>query len=173
MEAVLQLSLTRQIVVGDATIGVLTVDGAFQCFTLEDLGRAEKIKHETAIPTGTYPLSLTESPRFSDSYEKRGLGRLVPLLVNVKDYEGVRIHIGNTAKDTDGCILVGYWRAELGARIASSTKAYQALLTRLVDSRTKIRITVSSTVAPADKPLIHPRKSLFDGLYSDRQQALA
>jgi hypothetical protein len=162
----MELVLTRQMAIEDATIGVLTVDGSFQCFTLEDLTRDKKIAHETAIPPGTYPVSLCESPRFSDKYEEKGLGRIVPLLLHVKNYEGVRIHIGNTAKHTEGCILVGHWKPGLGPRIEHSTRAYKALLARLLGSRTKVRITVINAIEPADKQMIHPKRSLFEGLYA-------
>lgn len=162
----MDLALTRQIAIEDATIGVLTLDGSFECFTLEDLTRDKKIAHVTAIPPGTYPVSLCESPRFSDSYEAKGLGRIVPLLVSVKNYEGVRIHIGNTARHTDGCILVGHWKPGLGARIEHSTRAYKALLAKLLASPSKIRISVTNAIAPADKQIIHPKRSLFDGLYA-------
>ena len=79
-------------------IGEMTVDGIFECFTLEDVERPVKIKGETAIPKGTYKVIINESNRFK---------RQLPLLLNVPGFEGVRIHAGNTDKDTEGCILVG------------------------------------------------------------------
>jgi hypothetical protein len=81
-----------------STIGKLFLDGAFFCHTLEDVTRPEKVYGETAIPEGVYKVKITYSPRF-----KRDL----PLLLNVPKFEGIRIHAGNTAKDTEGCILVG------------------------------------------------------------------
>ena len=87
---------TRQEV--DATTGELYVDGKFVCYTLEDAIRKEKIKGVTAIPAGTYDVIINMSTRFK---------RLMPLLLNVPDFEGVRIHPGNTAEDTEGCIRVG------------------------------------------------------------------
>ena len=92
------------------TIGVLSVNGQRICETVEDEDRgltadmprtelqAKKVKGQTAIPTGTYQIVVTYSPRFK---------KMLPLLLNVPDYEGVRIHSGNTAKDTEGCILCG------------------------------------------------------------------
>jgi hypothetical protein len=80
------------------TTGTLLIDGVFKCFTLEDELREVKIKHETAIPAGTYPVEITQSARFN---------KLLPILLNVPGFEGIRIHAGNTCEDTSGCILVG------------------------------------------------------------------
>lgn len=90
----------------DVTIGTLSVDGDWRCWTLEDAVREVpgkpvadwKIKGQTAIPRGTYAVQITQSARF---------GRPLPLLIGVDGFTGVRIHPGNTAIDTEGCILVG------------------------------------------------------------------
>lgn len=81
-----------------STIGKLFVDGKFQCFTLEDVVRETKIPGQTAIPAGTYSISVTWSPHFLT---------FLPLLNLVPGFSGVRIHPGNKAADTEGCILVG------------------------------------------------------------------
>lgn len=92
------------------SIGLLYVDGKHICETLEDEDRGLtsdmteqevrriKVKGETAIPLGTYDVALTFSPRFN---------RVLPLLMDVKGFTGIRIHSGNRAKDTEGCILCG------------------------------------------------------------------
>ena len=84
----------------DYTIGRLSIDGKYFCDTLEDTVRPAgvKIPGRTAIPAGKYKIKLTESLRF---------GRLMPRLENVPGFTGVLIHSGNTAEDTEGCILVG------------------------------------------------------------------
>lgn len=84
-----------------STIGEMFIDGKFECYTLEDVERKEKIFGKTAIPTGTYEVIITMSNRF----KKR-----MPLLLAVPNYSGVRIHTGNTAEDTEGCIILGQTR---------------------------------------------------------------
>lgn len=92
------------------SIGILYIDGQRICETLEDQDRglsqemqlkdiiARKIKGETAIPIGRYQITWTYSPRFK---------KMLPLLKCVPGFEGIRIHSGNKAKDTEGCILCG------------------------------------------------------------------
>ena len=82
------------------TIGALSVDGVFVCFTLEDQVRTAgvKVPGQTAIPAGIYRLVITPSERFKED---------LSLLLDVPGFEGIRIHAGNTREDTEGCILVG------------------------------------------------------------------
>lgn len=104
------------------TIGELLVDGKHEAWTLEDVVRPDgvKIYGETAIPAGTYTVDITYSPRF-----KRDL----PLLIGVKNFVGIRIHPGNTASDTDGCILVGQGKGP--NTILESRAAFNALMGKL------------------------------------------
>jgi hypothetical protein len=110
------------------TIGTLSIDGAFECFTLEDVVRerdgepveAWKIYGETAIPRGRYPVTITYSNRF-----KRDL----PLVDRVPGFAGIRIHPGNTHEDTEGCILVG--RAKGPDRVLESRAAFLDLYDKL------------------------------------------
>jgi hypothetical protein len=92
------LNLKRNIKTDNSTIGSLTIEDKFICYTLEDVERDKKIPNETCIPTGTYQIVITDSIRFK---------RKLPLLLNVPNFEGIRIHAGNTKKDTSGCILPG------------------------------------------------------------------
>lgn len=94
--------MIRDDVTPGRTIGKLSCDGAFLCFTLEDPVRTgPKIAHETAIPEGRYDVIITKSQRF---------GVMLPLLLRVPGFEGIRIHSGNTTADTSGCLLVGLSR---------------------------------------------------------------
>ena len=102
------------------TIGKLFIDGEYFCYTLEDAVRDKKIAGVTAIPAGTYRCIVNMSNRFQ---------KLMPLLLEVPGFEGVRIHSGNKAADTAGCILVGYeWQ---GDRIYKSGLAFYDLMKRL------------------------------------------
>ena len=117
----MELKLRRIAKKNGYTIGKLSIDGKYFCDTLEDSDRElsssmsldvlkkKKLAHITAIPTGRYEVTMSViSPRLSKSkfYKQYGDGR-VPRLLNVPAFEGILIHCGNTAKDTDGCILVG------------------------------------------------------------------
>jgi hypothetical protein len=80
------------------TIGKLYANDEFVCDTLEDTVREVKVKGKTAIPSGIYDIIVTFSNRFQ---------RSMPLLLDVPNFVGVRIHSGNSSDDTEGCILCG------------------------------------------------------------------
>lgn len=130
----------------DYTIGCMSLNGEYFCDTLEDTDRglsstmqeseilAKKIKAQTAIPTGKYDVILTFSPRFK---------RVLPLLLSVKGYEGVRIHAGNTNKDTEGCLLVGENKEK--GKVLNSRATLEKLMPVLLDCekrKEKISITI-------------------------------
>jgi len=115
----------------NSTIGELTIDGKFECYTLEDKEREVKIKSETAIPKGTYKVIINQSNRFK---------KLLPLLLNVPNFEGVRIHPGNTNHDTEGCILVGRTRSK--DFIGQSRKAFTSLFAKMKEAK-EITLTIT------------------------------
>ena len=124
-------------------IGKLYIDGKWFCDVIEDTDRGlsdemaeeeiikKKVKGETAIPTGIYSVYLTYSPK----YKKK-----MPLIDNVKGYSGIRIHSGNTSKDTEGCLIVGK-NKEVG-KVLESRKTYDTLYRRMVKANSKIIIDI-------------------------------
>jgi len=116
----MKIVVTRTELTEKSTIGNLTIDGKFFCYTLEDKVRDVKIAKVTAIPAGTYKVSQTLSNRF---------GIVMPLLKDVPNFEGVRIHSGNKHEDTEGCILVGYTKS--ADFIGDSRKAFKDLMARI------------------------------------------
>jgi hypothetical protein len=115
-----------------STIGVLIL-GEFSCFTLEDRVRAAgvKVPGETAIPAGRYRVIVDFSNRFQ---------RRMPLLLEVPMFTGIRIHSGNTPENTQGCILVGEWRAP--DWVGDSRRAFNDLFP-LIDAAGDLWITVT------------------------------
>lgn len=108
------------------TIGELLINGVFECFTLEDKVRdlkadgSGKVYGKTAIGKGKYEIALTYSDRFK---------QVMPLLLKVPFFEGIRIHPGNKNEDTHGCLLVGTTKSK--DFISNSKIAYQKLFDKL------------------------------------------
>lgn len=112
--------LVKRFFKGDKyTIGRMFLDGEYFCDTMEDVVRPDGVKvyGETAIPAGIYNCKITYSPRFKKD---------LPLIMDVPGFEGVRIHNGNSEKDSTGCILVG--ENKVKGKVINS----KATLTRLL-----------------------------------------
>lgn len=115
------------------TLSVVMVDDRFFSFGLEDAIRevsgkpvaSWKVPGETAIPAGRYRLAMTYSPKFQ---------RVMPEVLDVPGFDGIRIHAGNSQADTQGCLLLGVQRA--GARVIDSVKAC-AMLTTFIEAAEK------------------------------------
>lgn len=107
-----------------STVGALYIDGKYECFILEDSDRLKKNRRkvygETAIPRGTYEIRLNYSRKFK---------RILPLLSNVPGFSGIRIHAGNTARDTEGCLLPGVTRGTNS--VGQSKRAFKKLYKKL------------------------------------------
>lgn len=136
----MELTLNRIFLGSSATIGELLINDKHLCDTLEDRVRpeGEKVYGKTAIPEGTYEVKLTHSPRFK---------KILPEIFNVPNFSGIRIHTGNSSKDTEGCILVGTWDGEKEDWVGSSKIAFDELMTLLeeaTNNKEKITITVKS-----------------------------
>ena len=154
----MELKLNRHYLGDSYTIGKLYINGDYFCDTLEnkvrDLNKngrfdngERKIPKETAIPYGTFLITLKEiSPKYSNftrypNYKFCG-GRL-PRLLDVSDFIGILIHIGNFPKDTEGCILVGY--NTIKGQVTNSTDTFKRLY-KLLEAADKkgeiIKITI-------------------------------
>ncbi|HEX2594704.1 MAG TPA: DUF5675 family protein [Rhizomicrobium sp.] len=112
----MNLRLIREPSLLGATLGVLFVDGRFRAFSLEDEISDVKVPGRTCIPEGRYQIRLTWSPKFN---------RVLPELVDVPGFTGVRIHAGNTKDDTAGCVLLGVQRS--GVNLVQSRPAVEQL----------------------------------------------
>ena len=153
----MEILLVRKYKKPTYTVGNLYIDGRWITNTLEDTDRglkdsmslneitSIKQKHITAIPTGTYTITLDiVSPKFgAKQFYKNLCNGKVPRLLNVKGFDGILIHSGNKAEDTDGCILVGR-NLEVGKVVRSQetfTKLYK-LLKEAKDRKETIQITI-------------------------------
>lgn len=133
----MHIRVVREPTKNDTTLGALFIDDHWQCHTLEDIIRpvGEKIYGETAIPPGRYKLVLSMSNRFK---------RILPEVLAVPNFTGIRIHAGNTAKDTHGCLLLGQTRNVEARSIGQSKLALDAFMTKITavwDAKSELWIT--------------------------------
>lgn len=134
----MRLFLARRHGTKDYTAGRLYLDGTLECYTLEDEEREVKVNGKTAIPCGTYRVTVTYSNRFK---------KPLPLLLDVPNFAGVRIHAGNQTADTEGCILVGAddgnWQ---DAWLGRSREAFNRLFPKIqaaVNANEEVWITIA------------------------------
>ena len=147
----MEIKLVREHFNSECTIGSLFIDGS-HLFTLEDVDRKlsqdDDLSHvkyikvfgKTAIPYGRYEVVMTFSNRFK---------KMMPLLLNVKGFEGVRIHSGNTDEDTEGCILIGYKKDVLNNQILQSRPAIGEVYMILSEAvkREKVYIEITKAIS--------------------------
>lgn len=137
------LNLKRRYKGSKYTIGTLTIGDIFKCDTIEDIDRnlddsmpvytikAKKVYGYTAIPKGEYIIDMrTVSPKFKDRSWAKPYGGKLPRLLDVKGFSGVLIHVGNTEKDSLGCILVG--ENKVKGKVINSTKTFNTLMSLLL-----------------------------------------
>ena len=132
----MNLKLVRKYRKETYTIGKLYVDGVYFCDVIEDKDRGlddsmvladimvKKKYGETAIPYGTYKVEINYSPKYK---------KLMPQIMNVKGFGGIRIHSGNTAKDTLGCLIVG--KNTVKGMVTESRTTYNKLFALMKDEK--------------------------------------
>lgn len=128
------------------TLGILYVNGDFQCFTLEDEFRAEKVAGETRIPEGTYWVELRNYGTHAKKY-----GHPMLEIKDVPGFTDILIHKGNTERDTAGCVLVGRtagFNYAGGAYLGESTIAYDSLYAIVADAVKSGVVTIEISFLP-------------------------
>ncbi|TAG31877.1 MAG: hypothetical protein EAZ35_02175 [Sphingobacteriia bacterium] len=134
----MEIFLDRDVRTKKTTQGILYIDGVFECYILEDLDRglkssmsmaqiaAIKVPATTAIPEGRYKVIVNRSNRFK---------RMLPLLIDVPGFSGIRIHSGNKAQNTEGCLLPGTIRTI--DFIGNSKIAFDRLFKKIFEAQAK------------------------------------
>ena len=137
--------VTRDDCTPDRTLGTMRFGDGFVCHTLEDpMREGEKVYGDTAIPLGTYRVTITRSKRFN---------KMMPLLHNVPNFGGVRLHCGNNTDDTSGCILVGMDR-----NADADSDGLQLLSSR--DAMNEVQPRIASALARGEEvwlDIVQPR----------------
>ena len=132
----MEIKLVREVFTETSTIGSLYINGVFECFTLEDKDRklesgGQKVYAKTAIPRGKYNVVNSFSNRFQ---------KYLPEIQNVPQFAGIRIHPGNTADHSEGCILLGSTKAK--DFIGNSKVAFAAFFKKIQAVEKKEKITI-------------------------------
>jgi len=129
----MNLRLERKEFYEECTIGGFFIDGEFAYYSLEDKDRylengGSKIPKETAIPRGRYRVTISYSNRFQ---------KMMPQLLDIPQFTGIRIHAGNTAVDTEGCVLIGMEHDIPTHNIMRSRDAFNDFFPRLAKGLTE------------------------------------
>lgn len=143
----MELVLKRETFTEESTIGSLSIDGAMECYILEDKDRgltdtmplgeivATKVYGKTCIPYGRYEVDWTMSARFK---------KMMPILLNVSGYSGIRIHVGNSEIDSLGCLLpCSKYSKNLGIASTVATNKLYAKIEQAKKEGRKIYITIT------------------------------
>lgn len=148
----MEITLRRKQSTETCTHGDMFIDGVWECFTLEDVVRAEgvKIHGKTAIPSGVYNIIIDYSTRFK---------RAMPHILDVPYFEGIRIHAGNTSADTEGCIIVASSRPDQTRDfVANSRVAYNTLFDK-ISAAAKVGERITIKIIDSD-PSLEARREL-------------
>ena len=132
----MEIKLVREVFTETSTIGSLYINGVFECYTLEDKDRklesgGQKVYAKTAIPRGKYNIVNSFSNRFQ---------KYLPEIQNVPQFAGIRIHPGNTADHSEGCVLLGSTKAK--DFIGNSKVAFAAFFKKIQAVEKKEKITI-------------------------------
>jgi hypothetical protein len=148
----MRLVLQRKWATSDSTFGELSIDDKFECYVCEDVVRAPgvKVPGQTAIPAGEYRVVIDMSTRFK---------KLMPHILDVPGFEGIRIHCGNTDADTEGCLLLG--RTKEADSIGESRLAFDAFFTKLQAAK-------EATIQVLDVPVVKKSESEGQVLTQER-----
>ena len=138
----MELKVVRSVFNPKSTLGKLFINGEFFAFTCEDTVRnlngdcSKKIQNQTAIDPGRYEVALTFSNRFQ---------KYLPLLLNVPCFDAIRLHGGNTAADSEGCILIGA-NGDMQERIWNCASKVTGLVAAMkaVEKKEKIFMTIEN-----------------------------
>ena len=139
----MEIKVIRNILTSEYTVGKLYIDGIYICDTIEDRYREIKKKEDkiygvTAIPCGRYPVVLD----FSSKYSK-----IMPHILDVPYFSGIRLHPGNSDEDSLGCLIVGeFVPGVAGGWVKNSRIAYDKVFAKLKgasDKSERIFITIS------------------------------
>jgi hypothetical protein len=138
----MEIKLKRRFKGTNYTIGSLFINNVYECDTIEDTDRGlsnemplsviqtKKVYGKTAIPTGTYAIDMNiVSPKFKDRIWAKFCDGKLPKLCDVREFEGVLIHVGNKPEDTLGCILVG--QNKIKGQIINSTETFTNLYKKM------------------------------------------
>lgn len=131
------ITVERKIFHNDCTLGNLYIDDKWYCHTLEDVVRNKivdkitnfiKIFGKTAIPYGKYEIIVNYSNKFK---------RLLPLLLNVPFFTGIRLHYGRSSLNSLGCILVSKKSDNSKKQLLFDNKEAQNFITNLIAEKQK------------------------------------
>jgi hypothetical protein len=143
----LKITVDRYLSDDDATLSRVSIDGALECYGLEDEYRAEKVANETRIPAGEYDIMLRPEGGMHNKYCEadwcKDWHKGMLWLQNVPEFTWIYIHPGNTDDHTSGCLLVGERvndTPELS--IGRSRAAYESLYKKVVDAAWAADLTI-------------------------------